>query len=343
MRIEFLSILYVVFTNTSIGEKLRQQFSVEETDYDDFYVENLYNKADGVDFVISYHGEETTYTTSMTVVDSVTVNPETGEEVPVKYPTTVLTCDNPNITIAAADETNVTQVATIADDAIYSVSVSGYIVDATYDEAGNLTAEAYQGVRVLAAGKSYSFDITDEGYKFRNFRGLDVDFPSDTEYWRVFKDSFWHGRGYLYNYTLPLLKNYILLGAGSNTFIRVYPQNDYLFETYHSIDVKPHCFYLQQWTENGLVALIAVLVFLIWMVIELLKLLIIETDDAAWQRGGVWRTLSLASLAGVLGTAVSWLANDSNICTSPAVWAAFGVALVCIKKGRGVSGKAGNA
>ena len=337
--------LAVSFSDTSIGETIRSRMGLDPSYSDNVYVENLYNKEDEVEFVVSYYGKTSVYHAALAGVDEVTnVNPDTGEETVTKVPRVSLTCDDMDgITITPSDDSSTTVAATRADDESFSISVTGYCYDDQYDEYGQLTTAAYRGITIYAPSHNWRFDLTDEGYKFRNFRQMDVDFPSELEYSRVFYDGFFHGRGYLYNYTIPLLKNYILLGAGSNTYVRVYPQNDYLYETFHSLDVKPHCFYLQQWTDNGLIALIAIVVFLVWVTFELLGLLTMQTEDEQWKKGGPFRYLTIACLSGVLGVAVSWLANDSNICTSPTVWTVFGLALVCIGKGREAGKKGGNA
>ena len=338
------AVIGLSFTNTGIGNSLRSALRETEDPYKDFYVKNLYNKPNEVEFVVDYKGTEYTYHATMELVDGSYENPDTGETVVTHTPVASLTCDNmEGITVYPADETNITWYSVREDDPNYVITVSGYYADPTYDEVtGEMTAEAYHGLSVSGAGISWNFDKSEEGFKYKNFRGLLIDFPNDVEYDRVFKESFFHGRGHIYNYSLPKLKESIFLGAGSNTFVLVYPQNDYLTETYHSLDVKPHCFYVQQWIENGLLGTLALVVFLLWVVLGLLKVIGTPTDDPSWKRGGFWRGLTLASIALVIGVMIAWLTNDSNICSSPIDWAGFGIALACLVKGQEMIKKEGN-
>ncbi len=343
----------VGLTDTPIGNTIRSLTDYGGVHKDSLFIKNLYNKEDEVTFVVTYKGKDYTYQSTVNIEETTQIDPNTGEAVidpntgePVvnRYPVVTLTADDTGgAVIAASDDTKVTWTATMADDPDFSIRATGYITPPVVDElTGEQTADEYYGVQIYVKGYQWKFVRTEEGYKFRNFRDMNIDFPSDVEYYRTFSEEFFHGRGHIYNYTLPKLKEHILLGAGSNTYIMVYPQNDYLTETSHSLDVKAHCFYLQQWLENGLIATVALIVFLLWLLFALINILTTPIDDPQWKRGGFWRGLTLASIALIAGVMVSWLTNDSNICASPVVWSGFGIALVCYKKGKEMTGKEGN-
>lgn len=73
------------------------------------------------------------------------------------------------------------------------------------------------------------------------------------------------GRLYIWSRTLPLLKNYWLLGCGADNFFLIYPQNDYLGKAQYCNDPltiveKPHNAYLRFAVEQGVIALIVLLV-----------------------------------------------------------------------------------
>ncbi len=337
------AVIGLSFTNTSVGERLKSVWTADYNPQKDIFIENLYNMPNEVEFVVDYKGTDYVYHASMEVIEGSYENPDTGETVITHTPEVSLSCENMDgIAITPSDETKVSWSSTRADDPAYAITVTGYYVDPAYDEEGNMTAEAYWGLTVYGINQSFGFDKTEEGYKYRNHRGLDIDFPNDVEYDRVFSEDFFHGRGHIYNYSIPQLKRSIIFGSGSNTFVLVYPQNDYLTETYHSLDVKPHCFYIQQWIENGLVATLALVVFLMWLAISLIQLLVAPTEDKDWKKGGFYRGLPLASIALIAGVMVAWLTNDSNICSAPIVWPAFGLALFCYQKGQTMIGKEGN-
>ena len=67
-------------------------------------------------------------------------------------------------------------------------------------------------------------------------------------------------------HAFPLLAKHVFIGAGANAFMLDYPQYDYIYHAYvtgqNSYDVKAHCWYLQQWVENGLIGLLLLIGFL---------------------------------------------------------------------------------
>lgn len=74
------------------------------------------------------------------------------------------------------------------------------------------------------------------------------------------------GRGYIWSRTIPLLREYLFLGSGQDTFAIVYPNNDYIGKLnwdYENILItKPHCMYLQIAVQSGVLSLLESL--LIW-------------------------------------------------------------------------------
>lgn len=142
----------------------------------------------------------------------------------------------------------------------------------------------------------------------------------------VFPNGFWSGRGPIYNRTIPLLKHYMLIGAGADNYIMVYPQRDYILNGYslwernsNTLNVKPHCFYLQVWIQEGFIALVAIMVFFAWYLLQSMKLYYqVKKDDEL----GV---LGYATFLGILAYLIAVLANDSTICTAPVFWAVSGL------------------
>ncbi|MCR5098731.1 MAG: O-antigen ligase family protein [Lachnospiraceae bacterium] len=331
------------FSDTELGNRLKTALREYDNPYKDYYVKNLYNKPDEVEFVVEYKGVDYVFHAGMELIDGSYENPDTGETVVTHTPVATLTCDGmEGVTISPTDETNVDWYATREDDPNFSIRAYGYYNDPVYDEVtGEMTEDTHNGLTISVAGITWNFERDEVGFKYKNHRGMLIDFPNDVEYDKVFAEEFFHFRGHIYNYAIPKLKKSIVFGSGSNTFIMVYPQNDYLTERFHSLDVKPHCFYIQQWIENGLVATMALVVFFVWMALALIRLLVDHPDDASWKRGGFWRGLTLGCLALIVGVMTAWFTNDSNICTSPIDWAGFGLALVVISNGRKTVGKEG--
>lgn len=140
-----------------------------------------------------------------------------------------------------------------------------------------------------------------------------------------FPEDFLTGRGRLWNNILPRLKSVLLLGRGANCFLFFYPQDDWLQKAYAGeetmLDVKAHSLYLQQFTENGALALLAFLAALLHYLLQSFRL---------YRRKDVLDRSSLLSLTGFaifLGIAAYLLSGftvDSSVCTAPVFWLLFG-------------------
>lgn len=172
---------------------------------------------------------------------------------------------------------------------------------------------------------SFYFIRTDEGYQYITGAGKIVDIDNDIKSADIFSDTFFSNRGFIWNHTIPLLPKHIILGSGQNTFLMEYPQNDYVNKSllYGSetttIDVKPHNLYLQQWVQNGMIAMILYLVVVIGFLIQTAGLI---------KKGDIhdWKTiLEIGVFCGILGHSIAGIANDSNVCTSPVMWVVLGL------------------
>lgn len=139
----------------------------------------------------------------------------------------------------------------------------------------------------------------------------------------IFKDSFMHNRGYIWNHTLPLLKDRIPLGTGANTFAFDFPNDDYLglYNSGHMKEYidKPHNMYLQTFVETGGISLLVLLVFFGIYLVQSLRL--------------YWRAdlshylpaVGAAILAGCIGYLVIGFVNDSMVVTAPVFWGLLGI------------------
>ena len=143
------------------------------------------------------------------------------------------------------------------------------------------------------------------------------------EVYEVFHNGFWSGRGPIYNRSLPLLKKYMVVGAGADNYIMVYPQRDYILDYYvgngsNTLNVKPHSYYLQLWIQEGFIAFVAAMVFFFWYLcrgINEYRIAVLSDKN---------RFIGLILMAGVIGYLISVIANDSTICTAPVFWTALG-------------------
>ncbi|MEE3461723.1 MAG: hypothetical protein VZR00_07555 [Lachnospiraceae bacterium] len=182
---------------------------------------------------------------------------------------------------------------------------------------------------------------SDEGdYYFVNLAGkgvkLPVDNPVEVSY--VFPENILTERGHLFNRCIPLLKHHMIIGAGANCFILVYPQWEYINKQYWyafdgaALDVKPHCYYLQLWIENGFIAFAGAMVFFFWFLVQSIRLYrraVFKDAYAGIKEEERKEKLALARIGfgiftGVLAYLIVVLANDSTICTAPIFWTVLG-------------------
>lgn len=133
------------------------------------------------------------------------------------------------------------------------------------------------------------------------------------------------GRGYLWSKTIPLLKKYILLGSGADTFSLIFPQNDYVGKFHwidgNSIITKPHNMYLQIGIQTGVLSLIAFLTFYTLYFITCVKLYFKNSFDTYMSQIGV------AIFIGTIGYMIAGIFNDSTITVSPVFWTLIGIGL----------------
>lgn len=177
---------------------------------------------------------------------------------------------------------------------------------------------------VMVDGAKWMFiNAGNEGYYFVNKAGKPVKCEA-FNVTQVFKDDAMSGRGRIWNNTIPLLKKHILLGSGANAYMFEYPQEDYIGQQYiyqNGYQVKAHCWYLQQWVENGFIGTLALMVFFGWYVVHSIRI---------YRRVNLHNRLSWVGFglfSAVFVYLVTALANDSNVCTAPVFWGMLGLGL----------------
>lgn len=180
-------------------------------------------------------------------------------------------------------------------------------------------------ISVTYDGIAWDFVETQEaGYCYLNKSGKLVKWEKIKNA-NLFKEDAMSYRGHMWNVTIPLLGKHVLIGSGANTYMFEYPQDDYLGQAYiygfNSYEVKAHCWYLQQWVETGLIGTIALLIFLMWYVVQSIRI---------YRRANLHESLSwigFGMFAAVLVYLIAGIANDSNVCTAPVFWGMLGLGL----------------
>lgn len=133
------------------------------------------------------------------------------------------------------------------------------------------------------------------------------------------------GRGYIWSKSLPLLKDYFLLGSGPDTFAIAFPNDDRVSMVNSGfasqLVTKPHCLYLQIAVQTGVLSLIAFIVFFGWYVVSSFRIY--------WKHDfqGYLPKFGVAVLTSVIGYLIMGLTNDSCITVAPIFFALAGMGL----------------
>lgn len=165
----------------------------------------------------------------------------------------------------------------------------------------------------------------DDSYYFLNSFMRPCKLPTQKEVKQYMSPNILSGRGFIYNKTIPELKKHILTGVGADNYILGIVQMDrfkYIDGISDTmIDVKPHCNYMMEWIQEGLLALLCYLAFVLWTLGKMLRtLLTVKHFDTK-------ALLLTGCVIALLSYYIVVLVNDSNVCTSPVFWTVNGLAL----------------
>lgn len=191
---------------------------------------------------------------------------------------------------------------------------------------------AIYGFTVFVDDKSWCFtnQLTDDGtYYYYTDLGKLTKLNTDTisaDFRPLVNKSFLaSGRGYIWNKTIPLLKDYIFLGSGADTYALVYPNGDFVDKYNNAYDnmviTKPHNMYLQIAVQSGVLSLICFLVFYLWYFISSLRIYFKQRLDHPLAITG------FAIMLGTMGYMASGLFNDSTVTITPLYWALLGIGI----------------
>lgn len=228
-------------------------------------------------------------------------------------------------TLVCTDENNTALARTCIDE----TNIIDHIDDTSYAAECLLQPITFNdnmpGIRATIDGRTWDFVyVPGDGYYYSNPAGKLIKCePVKTV--KLFREDALSGRGHIWNNTIPLLGKHVLIGAGANAYMLEYPQDDYIYQSYvagyNNYDVKAHCWYLQQWVENGLIALLLLCGFLGWYVVR--SALIYRradlTESLTWVGIGLFTAVLVYLIAAV--------ANDSNVCTAPVFWGMLGLGM----------------
>lgn len=130
-------------------------------------------------------------------------------------------------------------------------------------------------------------------------------------------DSLLNGRGYIWNRAVPVMFDNILWGTGPDTFLQVFPQDDYVaranlgYGFFTEILTNAHSFYVQLGLQNGMIALASLLSLLIIYLKKTWKVYADKKDYSQDDR------VAIACFLGCIGYLICGLTFASSVCTTP--------------------------
>ena len=183
----------------------------------------------------------------------------------------------------------------------------------------------YPGVTVTRASRNFNFFFSNNGVKLLGSGGRIVE-PMVADTFKLLSglENLGSNRGYIWGRTFPLVKNYILVGAGSDNYPIAFPQDDFIaksnaFRDPSIVVDKPHNLYLQIATNTGVISLLSVLFLCGIYIISGLKLYSKTVFDS------LEKYLGASALISVIGYLSAGMFNDSVNGVAPLFWIIIGL------------------
>lgn len=178
---------------------------------------------------------------------------------------------------------------------------------------------------------SLEFVRTEEGYFYRNEDGkLDVmtEIPHVDMGGLEYLGS---GRLYIWSRVLPMLKDYLLVGSGPDTFAEVFPQNDYVGKILYAgtprrVMEGAHNDYLTRWVQTGFLSLAALVVFYVLFFPRCFSCY----RNCAWDTRK--KQLGFGCFLGCCCYLVCCFFTDSSLYTTPVFFVFAGIALAAAEE-----------
>lgn len=218
---------------------------------------------------------------------------------------------------------------TTLDGSLLDIIVDGRritFVDEKYEEFTFTRSEDMKYYYVNVYGHGFNIWLTIDGFKFQGLSG-DLFIPSNPD--KIdFLDkygSLFSSRAYIWSRSIPLLKKYIIIGAGPDMFGIAFPQNDYVGKLNHSsvtsLVLNPHNMYIQTGVNTGVISLIALLTVFGIYLLDSLKLFINKSIQ----------TLNDYIGAGLFASITAYLVtgffNDQVMSVAPLFYAMLGLGI----------------
>ncbi len=202
------------------------------------------------------------------------------------------------------------------------------INDERYSNYLIIIPNKYPGVTVTAYGKTINFYISEDSVKIIGSGGRLTE-PKKSPFFEPLRglETIGSNRGYEWGATIPMLKDYAIIGSGPDNYPIAFNQDDFIaklnlidFDANIVVD-KPHNMYLQTAVNTGVGSLLATLAIFVIYIISSIKLYykmsFAKSDELI---GG-------ACLISIIGYLSAAMFNDSVSSVAPLFWLVLGVGI----------------
>ncbi|MDW5298601.1 MAG: O-antigen ligase family protein [Sedimentibacter sp.] len=185
----------------------------------------------------------------------------------------------------------------------------------------------YPGVTVNRAGRNFNFYFTNDGVKLLGSGGrITEPVVADTFKPLDGLEKLASNRVYIWGRTLPLLKSYVLKGAGSDNYPIVFPQDDFIGKLSAGMEMntvvdKPHNLYLQIATNTGVLSLLSLIGLWGIYIVSGLKLYSKIVFDS------LEKYIGASCLISIIGYLSAGMFNDSVVSVAPIFWILLGLGI----------------
>lgn len=222
------------------------------------------------------------------------------------------------------DEDKVIQLKQTANKEIYNLALQ----DQKYERYEFLMTLDKKLLTMKMKGSRYTtrFLITSEGLKLVDTKNRILQIEPVEHIDVKGKERVGNSRVYIWSRSIPVMKQTLLLGKGSDTFPFYFPQNDYvgkliaLGSCYKFVE-KPHNMFIQMGMDSGVLSLIAFLVLLLGYAISSIKLYYNIKEQT------IYSTVGLGAFAAVAGYLAAGMFNDSIVSVAPVFWTILGLGI----------------
>lgn len=257
-----------------------------------------YIETKGNDIIVSYEGQEITFTTYPENPLAIKLTDSTGKDIDIAQ------IEGTKSSFKVLDE-----------------RFNSFVIGPAKDSAG------IDYFIIKIDGKEWPFAI---------MQGNDVRYRNDLDKlvslnkienigWKN-NQSFGSGRGYIWSRTLPMMKETTFIGHGADTYCIYFPANDYVGKYNANWDInmivdKPHNMYMGAWVGTGGISVLALLVLWLMYIVQSIKLFWNMRFSTFTEFTG------LGIFLGICGFLVSGLVDDSTVSVMPMFYGLLGTGI----------------